>query len=857
MKHIRSYWSKLSLANKFTFVLISMITFLLLILGVVVIESREANQIRLTNDRMQSQAEDLHTMLEIKYTVESQQENQLIPKAEQILRATGMEGIDSILATLNLNQFSQPLSNSLSEEDISFMEEIFTDTSYYLSGYPVLIDDKGNFLIHPLHKGKHISDTKLFTGISRIKNGYISYQWPEEGNNQENLIIYFRHFTPLNVYVGTIIDADEVLMKPLVAIRYLVFMSILVGIILMYFSIRYLMRLITRPIDETAGILEKLSLGINQNEHDTNRKDEIGKMYGLINSLITGLRKTAEFAIEIGKKNFDHPFTPRSKEDALGNALIDMRESLKKAEDDENLRKIEDEKRRWTNEGLAKFGEILRLNNDNMEVLSNHIIKNLVKYLKINQGGLFIVNNRVNGEDFLEMTACYAFDRQKFLKKSFEFGEGITGTCVLEKQTIYIKKIPDNYISITSGLGDAAPEYLLVVPLKLNEEVHGVVELASFSEFQPHEIEFVEKIGQSIASTISGVKINVQTTELLEQSQQQSEEMRAQEEEMRQNMEEMQSTQEELQRRNEEMRTIQQNLNKESVLLTALLSSSEDYIYFKDKDSKFIRVSDSMLKMLELNNQKEIEGLSDFDFAPREVAQPKYEAEQEIIRTGEILKLEEKDIGKDGTERWVSTVKIPLKDDKGNNVGTFGVSRDITHFKEAIAMARSNENELAEKVQQIQNLQNEMELQQKTIIKILNEIPQKVYLKDKDLKFVFVNQAVANVYENKTIEDLIGTDDFDHYNKELAATYSNSDYEVLEKGEQTFEQEDIVKGLKKIVRSNKKPFYIDYLNQTGLLGIQTDITDIENYRELEKENQWLREELEKMDAEKKTSKGSG
>jgi methyl-accepting chemotaxis protein len=280
-------------------------------------------------------------------------------------------------------------------------------------------------------------------------------------------MIFYRYFEPHNMYVAAVIDTNEVINQPLAAIRYLVGFSILIGILILALALKFLMRLISKPIEETSVILEQMSRGINKYELKTHRKDEIGTIFSLIDNLKTGLRNTAEFAIEIGKNNFEHPFNPMSNEDVLGNALLEMRESLKKAAEDDKMRKIEDEKRRWTNEGLAKFGEILRLNNDNMEVLSHNIIKNLVKYLNINQGGLFIATEDHTEEKFLEMTACYAFDRQKYLSKRIEIGEGITGTCYLEGQTIYLKQLPENYISITSGLGDATPGYLLVVPLKL------------------------------------------------------------------------------------------------------------------------------------------------------------------------------------------------------------------------------------------------------------------------------------------------------------------------------------------------------------------------------------------------------
>ena len=88
------------------------------------------------------------------------------------------------------------------------------------------------------------------------------------------------------------------------------------------------------------------------------------------------------------------------------------------------------------------------------------------------------------------------------------------------------------------------PRALLIVPLIYNDVIYGLVEIASFNEYPPHVIEFIERIGESIAATISSSKSQIQTALLLEQSQQQAEEMSSQEEEMRQNMEELRATQE-------------------------------------------------------------------------------------------------------------------------------------------------------------------------------------------------------------------------------------------------------------------------------------------------------------------------
>jgi PAS domain S-box-containing protein len=177
----------------------------------------------------------------------------------------------------------------------------------------------------------------------------------------------------------------------------------------------------------------------------------------------------------------------------------------------------------------------------------------LVNYIGVQQGALLILIEEGN-QKWLEMIACYAYDRAKHgVEKKVKLGEGMVGQTFLEKKSIYLTNIPQDYVHIESALGDANPRSIFIVPLKINEQAVGVLELASLHPMESHVLSFVEKLAESIAGSISNVKVNEMTRRLLAQSQEQANLLLASEEELRQNMEELQTTQDAIQRNTHEL----------------------------------------------------------------------------------------------------------------------------------------------------------------------------------------------------------------------------------------------------------------------------------------------------------------
>jgi PAS domain S-box-containing protein len=467
------------------------------------------------------------------------------------------------------------LLNFLQDRSIDDLNEIIRSRVFYNTGFISLIAADGNVLICRQRQGQNVSGSTFFTQLRTSSSREIIYTDPQTGKVNYQ---YHTYHEPLRLYITATLEKSEFIDKPVRNTLMILLFALIFTWAAFSTTNYFIMKTITTPINGLVKVVRELGKGSLADTYNYSYKDEVGQITQSVNHLVDGLRRTALFANEIGKNNFDHPYEPLSEKDVLGNALLDMRQSLKAANDEEKLRKVDDEKRNWTTQGLARFADILRQNNSSINELSYDIIRNLVDYLEVNQGGIFILSDEDKKNQFLELTACYAFDRRKFLEKKILPGEGLVGTCFLERESIHIMKIPQDYIRITSGLGDENPSSLLLIPLKINDEMYGVIELASFNPFEKHKLEFVEKIGESIASTISSVKINSQTAMLLEKSQQQAEEMRAQEEEMRQNMEELSATQEAMAEKDRENVSTIENLTKLNQDRVAELKSKEQEI---------------------------------------------------------------------------------------------------------------------------------------------------------------------------------------------------------------------------------------------------------------------------------------
>jgi diguanylate cyclase (GGDEF)-like protein/PAS domain S-box-containing protein len=256
-----------------------------------------------------------------------------------------------------------------------------------------------------------------------------------------------------------------------------------------------------------------------------------------------------------------------------------------------------------------------------------------------------------------------------------------------------------------------------------------------------------------------------------------------------------------------EHRRIEEALARERQLMNTLLETTTDQVYFKDRASRFIKISVAQAEKFGLESTEEAIGKTDFDFFSEEHARPAYEDEQRIIRTGEpLVDIEEKETWEDGREAWVSTTKMPLHDDEGNIIGTYGISRDITKRKRA--------EEAYAKERQLMNT-------------LLETTTDQVYFKDRASRFIKISAAQAKKFGLESTEQAIGRTDFDFFSEEHARPAYEDELRIILTGEPLVdieEKETWEDGREAWVSTTKMPLRDDQGNIIGTYGISRDIT---------------------------------
>ncbi len=583
------------------------------------------------------------------------------------------------------------------EKDKAQLHNIFNEIKYLETGYPFLVDEAGKLIIHPNLNGSDLSKTEFYRHLqiaNENKEIMFRYRWPETENGKWKWV-HFRYLKSIDSYICSSVYETE-LLQGLERLKYTILIAVFVVVLFFIFAISYFSKSLLKEIDSIVLATTRLAQGDLSEKIEIERYDEIGNIARSVNLLIDNWHATAEFARKIGDGQFSVQFSPLSEKDILGNSLIDMRLSLQKARQAEEDRRNEARQLSWINEGIAKVNEIIRQNN-NINTLADKILQEIIKFTETNQGAIFMLDNSEK-EEVLQMVSIYAHNRKKFINKKITLGEGLVGTCAMEKDRILLTEIPDNYINIASGLGQAKPKCLLFEPLIIDENLHGVIEIASFDYIEDHKITFIERIASSLAATFASAKIARNTTALLEKSNKHSKNLIQKELQMEETIQKLENFRDEASTREQDLTGILQAIN------------SVFFVVNLDMDAIILDVSNSYLDFFEISRDQFI-GKNHREFTVRRTTEEEYLEFWRRLQQGEVISDIQYVELSNHRNYWLSENYIPILDKNGVPYKILNIAFDLTELKEKEIQVR----DLSEKLEEKQTVLN------KQILELKNE----------------------------------------------------------------------------------------------------------------------------------------
>ncbi len=264
----------------------------------------------------------------------------------------------------------------------------------------------------------------------------------------------------------------------------------------------------------------------------------------------------------------------------------------------------------WLKTNLERFTRLLQGQRD-LATVSSMILSELAPLLSAQHGIFYsLVPDDDGGEPMLRYQAGYGFKERKHLASQFRLGEGLVGQCALEKESILLTNVPADYVTINSGLGEATPLNIIVLPILFEGSVRAVVELASFSRFSHTHQAFLDQLTESIGLVLNTIEANTLTENLLKQSQSQAQELQSRQEDLRASNEDLARQASRLAEQNIEVEAKNQEVHYASIIQssgTDLLRLLNDVLDLAKMESGTATLEISELPLIELEDALERE----------------------------------------------------------------------------------------------------------------------------------------------------------------------------------------------------------------------------------------------------------
>jgi CheY-like chemotaxis protein/HAMP domain-containing protein len=265
----------------------------------------------------------------------------------------------------------------------------------------------------------------------------------------------------------------------------------------------------------------------------------------------------------------------------------------------------------WLNSNMARFTGMLQGERD-LETVSRLIMSELTPLVGAQHGAFFMMESPDGeGDDFeLRLLSSYGYKQRKNVPTKFKIGEALVGQAALELKPILITQAPDDYVRITSGLGEGVPVNVIVLPVLFEEQVMAVVELASFQRFSPIQQVFLEQLSESIGVVLNTIQANMRTEELLEQSQQLTGELQSQSEELQAQQEELQQTNKELEEQAASLKASEELLQTQQEELQQTNEELEEKAQLLEEQNRRIEIKNREIELARAALEEKAEQLA-------------------------------------------------------------------------------------------------------------------------------------------------------------------------------------------------------------------------------------------------------
>ena len=543
------------------------------------------------------------------------------------------------------------------------------------------------------------------------------------------------------------------------------------------------------------------------------------------------ISRNLDIAKRIGEGNLDFEIDIPSDDD-LGQALLLMRDNLKATYQREAQMS-------WISRGKEIFNEILRQNMA-LEELSYELIVNLVNYIGAIQGVFYVFideeyaqvyyhnsseNDKIK-ENILVNFATYAYNRRRYIKQEFRIGEGLVGECAYEKDIIYLKEIPEDYFTISSGLlNEKKPRTLLLFPLVSSDQLQGVIELASFDEELPQRIfQLVEEIRGIIGQTIANVKASQRTTQLLIETNEQKEKLERYQQELEKQIIQTEQARKELEEVNRRLAAEIQEVERTRKRLYALLENASEVIFIYNEEGIITYISPSIKHILGYD-ANELIGKNGFEIFSPEVNEIIRKAFMKLLsHPNELVTLEYLFSKQGDKEIWLETTGRNLINNPAIN-GIIFNTRDITVRK------------IAERAQRMSGQMRALSENSPDLIMRVSHKGKIYYANPIAEVFLNINRRLlvgANISEisiNPQIKEIF-ISSLEKVSKTLKKLQFETEFPIEDKNE------------KKIVLFNVIPEFNELNELESVLFVAHDITEQKQIlNELEKKNKSITESI--------------